>query len=89
MPLMIDPGLYKSTKSDIFWVTPRRTLPTAFKLFTGWYLIFHLFCLVVVLLNLWTHVSVLIIGNYQYCLRGENMKRNEGICILPVWACWG
>ncbi|XP_044511466.1 beta-glucuronosyltransferase GlcAT14B-like [Mangifera indica] len=35
MPLMIDPGLYMSTKSDIFWVTPRRTLPTAFKLFTG------------------------------------------------------
>ncbi|KAA8523908.1 hypothetical protein F0562_010331 [Nyssa sinensis] len=35
MPLMIDPGLYQSTKSDIFWVTPRRTLPTAFKLFTG------------------------------------------------------
>ncbi|GKV15955.1 hypothetical protein SLEP1_g26676 [Rubroshorea leprosula] len=35
MPLMIDPGLYMSTKSDVFWVTPRRTLPTAFKLFTG------------------------------------------------------
>lgn len=35
MPLMVDPGLYKSTKSDIFWVTPRRALPTAFKLFTG------------------------------------------------------
>uniref|UniRef100_A0A5B7B500 Putative xylosyltransferase 2 n=1 Tax=Davidia involucrata TaxID=16924 RepID=A0A5B7B500_DAVIN len=35
MPLIIDPGLYQSTKSDIFWVTPRRTLPTAFKLFTG------------------------------------------------------
>ncbi|XP_057960153.1 beta-glucuronosyltransferase GlcAT14B-like [Malania oleifera] len=35
MPLMVDPGLYMSTKSDIFWVTPRRTLPTAFKLFTG------------------------------------------------------
>lgn len=35
MPLMVDPGLYMLTKSDIFWVTPRRTLPTAFKLFTG------------------------------------------------------
>ncbi|KAM3249299.1 beta-glucuronosyltransferase GlcAT14B [Capsicum annuum] len=35
MPLIIDPGLYQSTKSDIFWVAPRRTLPTAFKLFTG------------------------------------------------------
>ncbi|GFS34649.1 core-2/I-branching beta-1,6-N-acetylglucosaminyltransferase family protein [Actinidia rufa] len=35
MPLIVDPALYQSTKQDIFWVTPRRTLPTAFKLFTG------------------------------------------------------
>ncbi|KAL2466822.1 Core-2/I-branching beta-1 [Abeliophyllum distichum] len=35
MPLIIDPGLYQTNKSDIFWVTPRRMLPTAFKLFTG------------------------------------------------------
>ncbi|KAF8391341.1 hypothetical protein HHK36_023645 [Tetracentron sinense] len=34
-PLIIDPGLYKSTKSDVFWVTQRREMPTAFKLFTG------------------------------------------------------
>lgn len=35
MPLIVDPGLYLSTKKDIFWAAPRRTLPTAFKLFTG------------------------------------------------------
>ncbi|PIN03778.1 Branching enzyme [Handroanthus impetiginosus] len=35
MPLIIDPGLYRTTKSQIFWVTPKRNLPTAFKLFTG------------------------------------------------------
>ncbi|KAL0306513.1 UNVERIFIED_CONTAM: Beta-glucuronosyltransferase GlcAT14B [Sesamum radiatum] len=35
MPLIVDPGLYESTKSDIFWVAPNRNLPTAFKLFTG------------------------------------------------------
>nr|XP_016512701.1 PREDICTED: beta-glucuronosyltransferase GlcAT14A-like [Nicotiana tabacum] len=35
MPIVIDPGLYKTTKSDIFWVTPTRSVPTAFKLFTG------------------------------------------------------
>ena len=35
MPLIIDPGLYSKTKSDIFDVNPSRTLPTAFKLFTG------------------------------------------------------
>uniref|UniRef100_A0A1J3DST7 Xylosyltransferase 2 n=3 Tax=Noccaea caerulescens TaxID=107243 RepID=A0A1J3DST7_NOCCA len=34
-PLIIDPGLYSTKKSDVFWVTPRRTMPTAFKLFTG------------------------------------------------------
>uniref|UniRef100_A0A1D1ZHJ4 Xylosyltransferase oxt n=1 Tax=Anthurium amnicola TaxID=1678845 RepID=A0A1D1ZHJ4_9ARAE len=34
-PLIIDPGLYMTHKSDIFWVGPRRELPTAFKLFTG------------------------------------------------------
>ncbi|ONK80206.1 uncharacterized protein A4U43_C01F15060, partial [Asparagus officinalis] len=34
-PLIIDPGLYMSKKSDVFWVTQRRELPTAFKLFTG------------------------------------------------------
>ncbi|KAK4782087.1 hypothetical protein SAY86_016189 [Trapa natans] len=34
-PLMVDPGLYSTTKSNIFWVSPRRALPTAFKLFTG------------------------------------------------------
>lgn len=37
MPLMVDPGLYLTTKSNIFWVSPRRALPTAFKLFTGQY----------------------------------------------------
>ncbi|XP_068664813.1 beta-glucuronosyltransferase GlcAT14B-like [Aristolochia californica] len=34
-PLMIDPGLYKSKKQDLFWVTEKRELPTSFKLFTG------------------------------------------------------
>ncbi|ERN20492.1 beta-glucuronosyltransferase GlcAT14B [Amborella trichopoda] len=34
-PLIIDPGLYMSKKSDIFWVLQRRDAPTAFKLFTG------------------------------------------------------
>ncbi|XP_052208610.1 beta-glucuronosyltransferase GlcAT14B-like [Diospyros lotus] len=35
MPLIVDPGLYHSKKQDLFWVTPDRTLPTSFKLFTG------------------------------------------------------
>ncbi|KMT12428.1 hypothetical protein BVRB_5g103600 [Beta vulgaris subsp. vulgaris] len=35
MPIAVDPGLYLSKKSDLFESTQRRSLPTAFKLFTG------------------------------------------------------
>ncbi|CDP14718.1 unnamed protein product [Coffea canephora] len=34
-PIIIDPGLYLSKKSDIATTTQRRSLPTSFKLFTG------------------------------------------------------
>ncbi|CAO2199445.1 unnamed protein product [Urochloa humidicola] len=34
-PLIVDPGLYGLKKQDIFWVSQKRDLPTAFKLFTG------------------------------------------------------
>ncbi|XP_057983699.1 beta-glucuronosyltransferase GlcAT14B [Malania oleifera] len=34
-PVIIDPGLYMTKKADVFWVTQRRSVPTAFKLFTG------------------------------------------------------
>lgn len=34
-PVIIDPGLYSSQKSDVFWVPEKRGIPTAFKLFTG------------------------------------------------------
>ncbi|XP_004508507.1 beta-glucuronosyltransferase GlcAT14B-like [Cicer arietinum] len=34
-PIIIDPALYSVNKSDVFWVTERRSVPTAYKLFTG------------------------------------------------------
>ncbi|KAL9272142.1 Beta-glucuronosyltransferase GlcAT14A-like protein [Drosera capensis] len=34
-PIIIDPGLYLSRKSDLAVTTQRRSLPTTFKLFTG------------------------------------------------------
>ncbi|KAM7275595.1 hypothetical protein ACFE04_017461 [Oxalis oulophora] len=34
-PIIIDPGLYLSKKSDLALTTQRRSLPTSFKLFTG------------------------------------------------------
>ncbi|KAK9050866.1 hypothetical protein SSX86_030169 [Deinandra increscens subsp. villosa] len=33
-PLIIDPGLYSLKKSDVFWVSQKRSVPTAYKLFT-------------------------------------------------------
>ncbi|XP_027330623.1 beta-glucuronosyltransferase GlcAT14B-like [Abrus precatorius] len=34
-PVIIDPGLYSVHKSDVFWVSEKRNVPTAYKLFTG------------------------------------------------------
>uniref|UniRef100_A0A5B7B077 Putative xylosyltransferase 2 isoform X1 n=1 Tax=Davidia involucrata TaxID=16924 RepID=A0A5B7B077_DAVIN len=34
-PIIIDPGLHSLNKSEIWWVIKQRTLPTAFKLYTG------------------------------------------------------
>ncbi|XP_076917465.1 beta-glucuronosyltransferase GlcAT14B-like [Bidens hawaiensis] len=35
LPVIVDPGLYMSKKADVFEITQRRDVPTAFKLFTG------------------------------------------------------
>ncbi|XP_040934896.1 beta-glucuronosyltransferase GlcAT14B isoform X2 [Gossypium hirsutum] len=34
-PVIIDPALHNSKKAEVFWITQRRSIPTAFKLFTG------------------------------------------------------
>ncbi len=34
-PIIMDPGLYSRNKSELWWVIKQRTLPTAFKLYTG------------------------------------------------------
>lgn len=34
-PIIIDPGLYRRNKSEIWWVIKQRSLPTSFKLYTG------------------------------------------------------
>ncbi|KAI4335740.1 hypothetical protein L6164_014353 [Bauhinia variegata] len=34
-PVIIDPGLYSVHKSDVFWVSEKRSVPTQYKLFTG------------------------------------------------------
>ncbi|KAJ8768105.1 hypothetical protein K2173_021045 [Erythroxylum novogranatense] len=34
-PVIIDPGLYSLQKSDVFWVSEKRSVPSQYKLFTG------------------------------------------------------
>ncbi|KAF9615724.1 hypothetical protein IFM89_026139 [Coptis chinensis] len=34
-PIIIDPGLYSLRKSDVYWVSQKRSLPSKFRLFTG------------------------------------------------------
>nr|GMC87309.1 beta-glucuronosyltransferase GlcAT14A-like [Ipomoea batatas] len=36
-PIVVDPGLYLSKKSDLSTTSQRRSLPTSFKLFTGYF----------------------------------------------------
>jgi hypothetical protein len=43
-PIIIDPGLYMSKKADVFWVSQKRSMPTAFKLFTGAFIFHNLSC---------------------------------------------
>ncbi|KAI9116166.1 hypothetical protein K1719_013096 [Acacia pycnantha] len=35
MPIIIDPGLYHSKKSGVYWAKEKRSVPSSFKLFTG------------------------------------------------------
>ncbi|KAJ7961458.1 Beta-glucuronosyltransferase [Quillaja saponaria] len=34
-PIIIDPGLYHSRKSGVYWAKEKRSMPSSFKLFTG------------------------------------------------------
>jgi hypothetical protein len=34
-PVIIDPGFYSLHKSDVFWVSEQRSVPSAYRLFTG------------------------------------------------------
>ncbi|EHA8587884.1 putative beta-glucuronosyltransferase GlcAT14A [Cocos nucifera] len=40
-PIIVDPGLYLSARTDVFYATQKRDLPNAYKLFTGCYLAYH------------------------------------------------
>lgn len=42
-PIIIDPGLYHSKKSGVFWAKETRSLPASFMLFMGTYYFLNLF----------------------------------------------
>ncbi|XP_044474382.1 beta-glucuronosyltransferase GlcAT14B-like [Mangifera indica] len=85
-PLLIDPGLYRSTKSDIFWVTPRRTLPTAFKLFTGsaWMVLSHSF--VEYCIWGWDNLPRTLLMYYTNFVSSPEFYFHTVICNVPEFA---
>ncbi|KAJ4832693.1 hypothetical protein Tsubulata_010101 [Turnera subulata] len=86
MPLMIDPGLYSTTKADIFWATPRRPLPTAFKLFTGsaWMVLTHSF--VEYLVWGWDNLPRTLLMYYTNFVSSPEGYFHTVICNVPEFA---
>ncbi|KAH9792742.1 Core-2/I-branching beta-1,6-N-acetylglucosaminyltransferase family protein [Citrus sinensis] len=76
-PIIVDPGLYLSKKSDIAWTTQRRSLPTSFQLFTGKFQLLYPF--------FQTHLGFFYAGSawvmltrrfVEYCIWGwDNLPR--------------
>ncbi|KAK6913188.1 Glycosyl transferase, family 14 [Dillenia turbinata] len=80
-PIIIDPGLYMTEKSDVFWITQRRSVPTAFKLFTdAWegVLEFHL-----VLHHKVLHKDLLNGGSRNWAHSSYSLVRILGI--MQIW----
>lgn len=86
MPLMIDAGLYSTQKSDIFWVQPRRSLPTAFKLFTGsaWMVLSHEF--VEYLIWGWDNLPRTLLMYYTNFVSSPEGYFHTVICNVPEFA---
>ncbi|XP_074290413.1 beta-glucuronosyltransferase GlcAT14B-like [Silene latifolia] len=86
LPLMIDPGLYSSKKSDIFWVQPKRTMPTSFKLFTGsaWMVLSHEF--VEYLIWGWDNLPRTLLMYYTNFVSSPEGYFHTVICNAPEFA---
>lgn len=78
MPLIIDPGLYLTTKSDVFWVNPKRALPTAFRLFTGLFSPSQLYFYVLVIID-----QLITFLKVHVCKFGEELSNKT----KPVICC--
>lgn len=86
MPLIVDPGLYSTTKSDIYWATPRRSLPTAFKLFTGsaWMVLTRSF--VEYLIWGWDNLPRILLMYYTNFVSSPEGYFHTVICNVPEFA---
>ncbi|KAG6600380.1 Beta-glucuronosyltransferase GlcAT14B, partial [Cucurbita argyrosperma subsp. argyrosperma] len=86
MPLIVDPGLYLRTKSDIFGVNPSRTLPTAFKLFTGsaWMVLSRAF--VEYLIWGWDNLPRTLLMYYSNFVSSPEGYFHTVICNVPEFA---
>ncbi|KAF2286037.1 hypothetical protein GH714_009845 [Hevea brasiliensis] len=86
MPLIIDPGLYSTTKTDVYWATPRRGLPTAFKLFTGsaWMVLTRPF--VEYLIWGWDNLPRILLMYYTNFVSSPEGYFHTVICNVPEFA---
>ncbi|EEF28830.1 beta-glucuronosyltransferase GlcAT14B [Ricinus communis] len=86
MPLIVDPGLYSTTKTDIYWATPRRALPTAFRLFTGsaWMVLTRSF--VEYLIWGWDNLPRILLMYYTNFVSSPEGYFHTVICNVPEFA---
>ncbi|WVZ14622.1 hypothetical protein V8G54_012188 [Vigna mungo] len=86
-PIIVDPGLYMNKKQDVFWVTQRRSRPTAFKLFTAIEPIVVLW-LIVVELILYDDVMLCIVLLGWHCQnRSLITAYGDGTTYLGPYLC--
>ncbi|OVA07754.1 Glycosyl transferase [Macleaya cordata] len=85
-PVIVDPGLYMTTKQDVFWATEKRELPTAFKLFTGsaWMVLSRSFVEFMILG--WDNLPRTLLMYYSNFLSSPEGYFHTVICNVPEFA---
>lgn len=85
-PVIIDPGLYGTTKQDVFWTTEKREVPTAYKLFTGsaWMILSRSF--VEYIIWGWDNLPRTLLMYYSNFLSSPEGYFHTIICNVPEFA---
>jgi len=86
MPLIIDPGLYMLNKSNVLLVRPNRSLPSAFKLFTGsaWMALSHAF--VEYIIYGWDNLPRTLLMYYTNFVSSPEGYFHTVICNVPEFS---